>query len=155
MSGAAVRFDGQVAVFDARSCRRPATRCLFGEGEELGRRAARRWGRVRAAGGHRGSMQARGSAEDRRGRGEDAARRLDDRRRARHAHPRARGATRSVVPRVRRAMKDARPPRVVLCAPVFAVPPARTRASAEWNAIRVGDRRAARRAQGRRRRPGP
>jgi adenylyltransferase/sulfurtransferase len=35
VSGAAVRFDGQVAVFDARDERAPCYHCLFGEGEEL------------------------------------------------------------------------------------------------------------------------
>ena len=35
VSGAAVRFDGQVAVFDARDPDAPCYHCLFGEGEEL------------------------------------------------------------------------------------------------------------------------
>ncbi len=35
VSGAAVRFDGQLAVFDARDPRSPCYHCLFGEGEEL------------------------------------------------------------------------------------------------------------------------
>jgi adenylyltransferase/sulfurtransferase len=35
VSGAAVRFDGQVAVFDARYAGAPCYHCLFGEGEEL------------------------------------------------------------------------------------------------------------------------
>jgi molybdopterin/thiamine biosynthesis adenylyltransferase len=35
VSGAAVRFDGQVAVFDARDATAPCYHCLFGEGEEL------------------------------------------------------------------------------------------------------------------------
>ena len=35
VSGAAVRFDGQVAVFDVRDPRSPCYHCLFGEGEEL------------------------------------------------------------------------------------------------------------------------
>jgi adenylyltransferase/sulfurtransferase len=35
VSGAAVRFDGQVAVFDARDADAPCYHCLFGEGEEL------------------------------------------------------------------------------------------------------------------------
>ncbi len=35
VSGAAIRFDGQVAVFDARDPRSPCYHCLFGEGEEL------------------------------------------------------------------------------------------------------------------------
>ena len=35
VSGAAVRFDGQVAVFDARDPASPCYHCLFGEGEEL------------------------------------------------------------------------------------------------------------------------
>jgi adenylyltransferase/sulfurtransferase len=35
VSGAAIRFDGQVAVFDARSPGSPCYHCLFGEGEEL------------------------------------------------------------------------------------------------------------------------
>jgi adenylyltransferase/sulfurtransferase len=35
VSGAAVRFDGQVAVFDARDPSAPCYHCLFGEGEEL------------------------------------------------------------------------------------------------------------------------
>jgi adenylyltransferase/sulfurtransferase len=35
VSGAAIRFDGQVAVFDARDAASPCYHCLFGEGEEL------------------------------------------------------------------------------------------------------------------------
>ena len=35
VSGAAMRFDGQLAVFDARDPRRPCYHCLFGEGDEL------------------------------------------------------------------------------------------------------------------------
>jgi adenylyltransferase/sulfurtransferase len=35
VSGAALRFDGQVAVFDPREVRSPCYHCLFGEGDEL------------------------------------------------------------------------------------------------------------------------
>src|SRR5205823_9576543 len=35
VSGAAIRFDGQVAVFDVRDETSPCYHCLFGEGEEL------------------------------------------------------------------------------------------------------------------------
>ena len=35
VSGAAVRFDGQVAVFDVRDAGSPCYHCLFGEGEDL------------------------------------------------------------------------------------------------------------------------
>ena len=35
VSGAALRFDGQVAVFDPRAVDSPCYHCLFGEGEEL------------------------------------------------------------------------------------------------------------------------
>jgi adenylyltransferase/sulfurtransferase len=35
VSGAAIRFDGQVAVFDPRDPLSPCYHCLFGEGEEL------------------------------------------------------------------------------------------------------------------------
>ena len=35
VSGAALRFDGQVAVFDTRDANAPCYHCLFGEGEEL------------------------------------------------------------------------------------------------------------------------
>jgi adenylyltransferase/sulfurtransferase len=35
VSGAAIRFDGQVAVFDPRDAGSPCYHCLFGEGEEL------------------------------------------------------------------------------------------------------------------------
>ncbi len=35
VSGAAIRFDGQVAVFDARDPASPCYHCLFGEGDEL------------------------------------------------------------------------------------------------------------------------
>lgn len=35
VSGAALRFDGQVAVFDPRDSASPCYHCLFGEGEEL------------------------------------------------------------------------------------------------------------------------
>ena len=35
VSGAAIRFDGQIAVFDARDSASPCYHCLFGEGDEL------------------------------------------------------------------------------------------------------------------------
>ena len=35
VSGAAIRFDGQVAVFDPRDPASPCYHCLFGEGEEI------------------------------------------------------------------------------------------------------------------------
>jgi molybdopterin-synthase adenylyltransferase len=35
VSGAAIRFDGQVAVFDARDSDGPCYHCLFGEGDEV------------------------------------------------------------------------------------------------------------------------
>ncbi len=35
VSGAAIRFDGQIAVFDPRDPENPCYHCLFGEGEEL------------------------------------------------------------------------------------------------------------------------
>jgi len=35
VSGAAIRFDGQIAVFDPRSDESPCYHCLFGEGEEI------------------------------------------------------------------------------------------------------------------------
>lgn len=35
VSGAAIRFDGQIAVFDARDPASPCYHCLFGEGEDL------------------------------------------------------------------------------------------------------------------------
>ena len=35
VSGAAIRFDGQVAVFDTRRADSPCYHCLFGEGDEL------------------------------------------------------------------------------------------------------------------------
>jgi len=35
VSGAALRFDGQVAVFDVRDPQSPCYHCLFGEGDEL------------------------------------------------------------------------------------------------------------------------
>lgn len=35
VSGAAVRFDGQLSVFDPRDAASPCYHCLFGEGEEL------------------------------------------------------------------------------------------------------------------------
>jgi len=35
VSGAAIRFDGQVAVFDSRQIASPCYHCLFGEGDEL------------------------------------------------------------------------------------------------------------------------
>jgi molybdopterin/thiamine biosynthesis adenylyltransferase len=35
VSGAALRFDGQLAVFDPRDAASPCYHCLFGEGEEL------------------------------------------------------------------------------------------------------------------------
>ena len=35
VSGAAIRFDGQIAVFDTRDAQSPCYHCLFGEGEDI------------------------------------------------------------------------------------------------------------------------
>jgi adenylyltransferase/sulfurtransferase len=35
VSGAAIRFDGQVAVFDARDANAPCYHCLFAEGDDF------------------------------------------------------------------------------------------------------------------------
>jgi molybdopterin/thiamine biosynthesis adenylyltransferase len=35
VSGAAIRFDGQIAVFDARDAANPCYHCLFGQGDEF------------------------------------------------------------------------------------------------------------------------
>ena len=35
VSGAAIRFDGQIAVFDTRDAKSPCYHCLFGEGEDI------------------------------------------------------------------------------------------------------------------------
>ncbi len=35
VSGAAIRFDGQIAVFDTRDANSPCYHCLFGEGDDL------------------------------------------------------------------------------------------------------------------------
>jgi molybdopterin/thiamine biosynthesis adenylyltransferase len=35
VSGAAIRFDGQISVFDMRDARSPCYHCLFGEGDEF------------------------------------------------------------------------------------------------------------------------
>jgi len=35
VSGAAIRFDGQLAVFDVRDSSSPCYHCLFGEGESM------------------------------------------------------------------------------------------------------------------------
>ena len=70
VSGAGIRFDGQVAVFDLRRDEAPCYHCLFAEDVALGGGTLRHPGRVRAAGGdHRDLPGARGDqAGGRRGR---------------------------------------------------------------------------------------
>ncbi|MFO1311946.1 MAG: molybdopterin-synthase adenylyltransferase MoeB [Burkholderiales bacterium] len=58
VSGAAVRFDGQVAVFDARDPDAPCYHCLFGEGEELEETRCATMGVFAPLVGIVGSMQA-------------------------------------------------------------------------------------------------
>ena len=58
VSGAAVRFDGQVAVFDGRDESAPCYHCLFGEGEELEETRCATMGVFAPLVGIVGSMQA-------------------------------------------------------------------------------------------------
>ena len=58
VSGAAVRFDGQVAVFDARDDNAPCYHCLFGEGDELEETRCATMGVFAPLVGIVGSMQA-------------------------------------------------------------------------------------------------
>lgn len=58
VSGAAVRFDGQVAVFDARDDGAPCYHCLFGEGDELEETRCATMGVFAPLVGIVGSMQA-------------------------------------------------------------------------------------------------
>ena len=58
VSGAAVRFDGQVAVFDARDASAPCYHCLFGEGDELEETRCATMGVFAPLVGIVGSMQA-------------------------------------------------------------------------------------------------
>ncbi len=52
VAGAAVRFDGQVSVYDPRRADSPCYACVFPPEQAARRPALRRHGRVRAAGGH-------------------------------------------------------------------------------------------------------
>ena len=58
MSGAAIRFDGQVAVFDTRDAASPCYHCLFGEGEDLEETRCATMGVFAPLVGIVGSMQA-------------------------------------------------------------------------------------------------
>jgi adenylyltransferase/sulfurtransferase len=58
VSGAAVRFDGQVAVFDARDNGAPCYHCLFGDGDELEETRCATMGVFAPLVGIVGSMQA-------------------------------------------------------------------------------------------------
>jgi adenylyltransferase/sulfurtransferase len=58
VSGAAVRFDGQVAVFDTRDESAPCYHCLFGEGDELEETRCATMGVFAPLVGIVGSMQA-------------------------------------------------------------------------------------------------
>lgn len=52
VSGAAIRFDGQVSVYDLRDAQAPCYHCLFPEGRRCRGTQLRHHRRVRAAGGH-------------------------------------------------------------------------------------------------------
>ena len=74
VSGAAIRFDGQIAVFDVRDPASPCYHCLFGEGDETRGNALRDDGRVRAARRHRRRHAGRRGAEADRRRRHDRSR---------------------------------------------------------------------------------
>ena len=58
VSGAAIRFDGQLAVFDVRDAGSPCYHCLFGEGDELEETRCATMGVFAPLVGIVGSMQA-------------------------------------------------------------------------------------------------
>lgn len=58
VSGAAIRFDGQVSVFDARQAEAPCYHCLFPEGEDVGEARCATMGVFAPLTGIVGSMQA-------------------------------------------------------------------------------------------------
>ena len=143
VSGAALRFDGQVAVFDARDAKSPCYHCLFGEGDELEETRCATMGVFAPLVGIVGATQAAEALKLLAGVGQSLAGRLllvdalDD------AMARADGAARSRVPGVRarmaaharcraRARRFARAASLVAVLPVAppASPPAGRRADA-------------------------
>ncbi|MEO6749291.1 MAG: molybdopterin-synthase adenylyltransferase MoeB [Casimicrobiaceae bacterium] len=76
VSGAAIRFDAQLAVFDARDPQSPCYECLFGEGDELEEMRCATMGVFAPLVGIIGSMQAAEALKLIAGAGESLAGRL-------------------------------------------------------------------------------
>jgi len=76
VSGAAIRFDAQLAVFDARDPQSPCYQCLFGEGDELEEMRCATMGVFAPLVGIIGSMQAAEALKLIAGAGESLAGRL-------------------------------------------------------------------------------
>jgi len=107
VSGAAIRFDGQVAVFDLRRDDAPCYHCLFAEDAESPDERCATMG-IFAARGHRRHVPGAGGDQARRARGRNARRAPAPVRCARQ--PLARGAARPrcALPRVREAARRSR-----------------------------------------------
>ena len=179
VSGAAIRFDGQVAVFDTRAPDSPCYHCLFGEGEELEATRCAVMGVFAPVVGIIGATQAAEALKLIAGVGEPlgrppaAARCVDD------ALARGPRSARSAVPRVRGPMTHdelatrardvdpvarARARRAMLALLAALAAPGRGRRAgerrgqslpdADWKAIKDIDLRPARGVAGRRRRQG-
>ena len=108
VSGAAIRFDGQIAVFDPRDAASPCYHCLFGEGEELEATRCAVMGVFAPVVGIVGATQAAEALKLIAGVGETAGRAPAAARRVRDALARGPRSARSAMPGVREAMMPAR-----------------------------------------------
>ncbi len=146
VSGAAIRFDGQIAVFDTRDPQSPCYHCLFGEGEEIEETRCATMGVFAPLTGIVGATQAAEALKLHRGRRRIARRAAAPPRRAGDALARDARAARSRLPRVRQEVRMKRLATIVFAVfalAAFAAPPSDNASlrPAEWKAIQqvIGD----------------